>query len=82
MCADYDQVIILLIHEKCMHRKIYIRRFLNLGVLSPSHILKSMTNDLFGHHCGLRTTLRDLEEQTLRLYHCCHFFHVLVRGTT
>ena len=44
-------VIILLIHEICMHMTIYIIRLLNLGFLSPSHALKSMTDDPFGHHC-------------------------------
>ena len=43
-------VILLLIDEICMHRTIYIIRLLNLGILSLSHVLKSMTDDSFGQH--------------------------------
>ena len=41
-------VIILLIHKICMHRTIHIVKWLNLGILSPSHLLKNMTDDSFG----------------------------------
>ena len=44
-------VIILLIHEICMHRTIHIIKLLDLGILPPSHVLKNMTDDSFRHHC-------------------------------
>ena len=40
------KVTILLIHEICMQWMIYIIRFLNIVILSTSHILKSVTHDL------------------------------------
>ena len=45
-------VIILFIHEICMHRTIHNIKLMNLGILSPSHILKNMTDDSCRHHCS------------------------------
>ena len=41
-------VIILVIHEICMHRTIHKIKLLNCGVVSPSHVLKTMIDDSFG----------------------------------
>ena len=45
------KLILFLLHEICMHTTIYIIGLLTIGILYPSHVLESMMDDSFGHHC-------------------------------
>ena len=53
-------VIILLIHEICVHQTIHTIKFLILGILSPSHALKKKIDDSFGRHYERHVAARNL----------------------